>query len=108
MSLVIGGFIAALQCRYHAWTYGLDGKLYAAPNILIVCDWLFDPTVAARPDFDPTDAVKLFDFANRQDWELCELVQKNANSRAYANGGIFVAAELLITTFNDLVRNRLA
>lgn len=23
----------ALQCMYHAWTYGLDGKLIAAPNL---------------------------------------------------------------------------
>lgn len=24
----------SIQCRYHAWTYGLDGKLIGAPNIL--------------------------------------------------------------------------
>jgi len=23
----------AFQCPYHAWTYGLDGKLIAAPNL---------------------------------------------------------------------------
>ena len=24
----------AIQCRYHAWTYGLDGQLIGAPNVL--------------------------------------------------------------------------
>jgi phenylpropionate dioxygenase-like ring-hydroxylating dioxygenase large terminal subunit len=32
-----------LQCAYHAWTYGLDGKLRAAPR------------AEREPDFDPTE-----------------------------------------------------
>jgi glycine betaine catabolism A len=28
----------AIQCRYHAWTYGLDGKLVAAPNLTSMQD----------------------------------------------------------------------
>jgi len=28
----------ALQCPYHAWTYGLDGKLIAAPNLTSMPD----------------------------------------------------------------------
>src|SRR5438874_13746606 len=27
----------------------------------VTCDWLFDPQVMARPDFDPMDAVEIFD-----------------------------------------------
>ncbi|WP_041407307.1 aromatic ring-hydroxylating oxygenase subunit alpha [Segniliparus rotundus] len=27
-----------LRCPYHAWTYGLDGKLVAAPNLSSLCD----------------------------------------------------------------------
>ncbi|HEY7124020.1 MAG TPA: aromatic ring-hydroxylating dioxygenase subunit alpha [Ktedonobacterales bacterium] len=29
-----GHLKGALQCRYHAWTYGLDGRLIGAPNVL--------------------------------------------------------------------------
>ena len=32
-----------LQCHYHAWTYGLDGSLRAAPGS------------GAEPDFDRAD-----------------------------------------------------
>src|SRR5207248_6274093 len=28
-----GSVKRAFQCQYHAWTYGLDGKLIAAPNL---------------------------------------------------------------------------
>ena len=30
-----------MQCRYHAWTYGLDGRLVGAPNMRE--DASFDP-----------------------------------------------------------------
>src|SRR6266700_3102497 len=29
-----GQLKGSIQCRYHAWTYGLDGRLIGAPNIL--------------------------------------------------------------------------
>ena len=52
----------------------------------IVCDWYFDPSTMARPDFDPTDAVEFWDLTNRQDWHVCELVQLGTGSRAYTRG----------------------
>jgi len=36
-----GRLHATLQCRYHAWTYGLDGRLIGAPNMKE--DPSFDP-----------------------------------------------------------------
>jgi len=30
----VGQLKGSIQCRYHAWTYGLDGRLLGAPNIL--------------------------------------------------------------------------
>jgi Rieske 2Fe-2S family protein len=35
-----GHLHGAIQCRYHAWTYGLDGRLIGAPNVF------------NRPDFE--------------------------------------------------------
>jgi Rieske 2Fe-2S family protein len=29
-----GQLKGSIQCRYHAWTYGLDGRLIGAPNVL--------------------------------------------------------------------------
>ncbi|HLX56078.1 MAG TPA: aromatic ring-hydroxylating dioxygenase subunit alpha [Ktedonobacteraceae bacterium] len=29
-----GQLKGSLQCRYHAWTYGLDGRLIGAPNVM--------------------------------------------------------------------------
>src|SRR2546421_10356558 len=29
-----GKLKGSIQCRYHAWTYGLDGRLIGAPNVL--------------------------------------------------------------------------
>src|SRR5258708_26982225 len=29
-----GQLKGSIQCRYHAWTYGLDGQLIGAPNVL--------------------------------------------------------------------------
>ncbi|HYB00403.1 MAG TPA: aromatic ring-hydroxylating dioxygenase subunit alpha, partial [Ktedonobacteraceae bacterium] len=29
-----GQLKGSIQCKYHAWTYGLDGRLIGAPNIL--------------------------------------------------------------------------
>jgi Rieske 2Fe-2S family protein len=69
----------------------------------VACDWLFDPDAAARPGFDPTDTVALFDRVNRQDWEVCESVQAGVRSRAFAAGGVYVPIERHIRGFNDFV-----
>jgi Rieske 2Fe-2S family protein len=69
----------------------------------VTCDWLFDPDVAARPGFDPTDTVQVFDRVNRQDWEVCEWVQAGVRSRAFAAGGVYVPIERHIRGFNDFV-----
>src|SRR5579883_594990 len=73
----------------------------------IVCDWLFDRDVAAAPDFDPMDAVELFDIVNKQDWEVCEMTQLGMSSRAYQKGGVYVPNEHHIRAFADFVLNKL-
>jgi Rieske 2Fe-2S family protein len=52
----------------------------------IVCDLLFAPDEAAKPSFDPSDAEELWDLVNRQDWGICESVQRGMSSRAYTQG----------------------
>ena len=67
----------------------------------VTCDWLFDAEVMARSDFDPQDAVEVFDLVNRQDWEVCELAQLGTGSRAYRDGGVYVPIEHHIRRFID-------
>lgn len=53
---------------------------------LVSCEWLFDPEIMARADFDPSDAIEFWDMTNRQDWHVCELSQSGISSRAYTPG----------------------
>ena len=73
----------------------------------VTCDWLFDPEVMSRADFDPTDAVEVLELVNRQDWEVCELVQKSVASKAFEHGGVYVPAEQHIREFADYILNKL-
>jgi glycine betaine catabolism A len=52
----------------------------------VVCTLLFSAEEAARPDFDPGDARALWDRVNRQDWAVCESVQRGMSSRSYRHG----------------------
>jgi glycine betaine catabolism A len=73
----------------------------------VTCDWLFDPAVIAHPDFDPMDAVEIFDIVNRQDWEVCELTQLSMTSKAFRSGGVYVPAERHIRAFADFIEETL-
>jgi Rieske 2Fe-2S family protein len=52
----------------------------------IECRLLFHPTEVAKPTFDPSDAGDFWDMVNRQDWAICESVQRGMSSRAYTHG----------------------
>jgi Rieske 2Fe-2S family protein len=52
----------------------------------IRCDLLFEPEAVAAADFDPDDAGNLWHLVNRQDWAICESVQRGMSSRAYQQG----------------------
>ena len=52
----------------------------------VVCELLFHPDEQARPSFDPSDAADFWDLVNRQDWAMCESVQRGMASRAYTGG----------------------
>jgi Rieske 2Fe-2S family protein len=44
------------------------------------------PDEVARPTFDPSDAEELWHITNKQDWAICESVQRGMSSRAYRQG----------------------
>lgn len=58
----------------------------AVDRTRVTCTLLFDRTEVAREDFDPADAVELWDLVNGQDWAVCESVQRGMSSRAYRHG----------------------
>jgi Rieske 2Fe-2S family protein len=52
----------------------------------IVCSFLFHPSEVAKAGFNPMDAVEFWDLVNRQDWAICERVQKGVSSRVHKFG----------------------
>ncbi len=52
----------------------------------VICEFLFHPAEMAKPGFDPTDAVEFWDLVNRQDWAICESVQRGMGSRVFRTG----------------------
>jgi glycine betaine catabolism A len=102
--------LPAEECRYvYFWAFLPNLLLSLHPDYVmmhtlwprgcgrteIVCDWLFHPEAVARPDFDPADAVEFWDVVNRQDWHVCEEMQKGLSSRAYRPGPYSDREELL-------------
>ena len=58
----------------------------AVDRTAIECRLLFAASEVASPDFDPSDAGDFWDMVNRQDWAICESVQRGMSSRAYSHG----------------------
>ncbi|MFV3128331.1 aromatic ring-hydroxylating oxygenase subunit alpha [Niveispirillum sp. KHB5.9] len=48
--------------------------------------FLFAPDEMEKPDFTPEDTVDFWDMVNRQDWAICESVQRGTGSRVHAHG----------------------
>jgi glycine betaine catabolism A len=58
----------------------------AVDRTTIECLLLFATDAVADAGFDPSDAGDLWDLVNRQDWAICESVQRGMSSRAYTHG----------------------
>jgi Rieske 2Fe-2S family protein len=58
----------------------------AVDRTRVTCTLLFAAAEVARDGFDPADARELWDLVNRQDWAVCESVQRGMSSRAYRHG----------------------
>jgi Rieske 2Fe-2S family protein len=71
-------------CCDHVAAFILQPK--GPERTLVECQFLFEPEEIARPGFDPSDAVELWDITNRQDWAICESVQRGIGSRPHDHG----------------------
>jgi Rieske 2Fe-2S family protein len=58
----------------------------AVDRTRIDCSLLFARDAASAGDFDPSDAGDFWDLVNKQDWAICESVQRGMSSRAYTHG----------------------
>jgi glycine betaine catabolism A len=72
----------------------------------IVCDFLFHPDEMAKPEFDPSDAVEFWDLVNRQDWRICEGVQRGMRSMVF-RFGYYAPMESLSLDIRNYIRERL-
>lgn len=58
----------------------------AVDQTRVTCSLLFARDELAKGSFDPSDAADLWDLVNRQDWAICEAVQRGMSSRSYTHG----------------------
>ena len=58
----------------------------AVDRTAIECRLLFAASEVESASFDPSDAGDFWDMVNRQDWAICESVQRGMSSRAYTHG----------------------
>jgi Rieske 2Fe-2S family protein len=72
---------------------------------LVTCDWLFEPSTMAMPDFDPSDAVAFWDLTNTQDWHVCELQQRGTRSSTWV-AGRYSNQEAPVHNFDRMVADR--
>jgi Rieske 2Fe-2S family protein len=50
------------------------------------CHFLFEPHEIGKPGFDASDIVDFWHLVNRQDWNICELVQAGISARVHKVG----------------------
>jgi glycine betaine catabolism A len=71
-------------CCDHVAAFILQPK--GPERTLIECHFLFLPEEIERPGFDPSDAINFWDITNRQDWAICESVQRGIAARPHDHG----------------------
>ena len=58
----------------------------APDRTMIETQFLFHPDEICRDSFDPADAVDFWDMVNRQDWAVCERVQRGIGAQVHRHG----------------------
>ena len=83
----------------HVMTYRLEPITPARTRI--VSEFLFSPEAIASDAFDPTEVVEFWDLIGRQDWRVCERVQKGVQSRSFQTG-VYAPQDHFVYDFNQL------
>lgn len=78
----------------------------ASEKTRIECRFLFHPDAVAMTDFDPADAADFWDIVNRQDWSICERVQRGMHSRPF-DAGYYAPMEDMSLDIRQYVSSRL-
>ena len=73
----------------------------APDRTFIECEWLFADAVT-----DPSYAVEFWDITNRQDWVICESVQRGMASRVFRQG-FYAPMESMSLDIRRYIRERL-
>jgi len=73
-----------------------------ATHSRVLSEWYFEPETMAKPDFDPQDAIRIWDLINRQDWHVCELTQQGVKSRAFVPGR-YTSLESTVHDFDQYI-----
>jgi Rieske 2Fe-2S family protein len=81
--VIYPNLFVSLACD-HAAVFILEPR--SAERTDITCHFLFEPHEIAQSNFDPSDAVEFWDITNRQDWSICESVQRGMRSRVHKHG----------------------
>jgi glycine betaine catabolism A len=81
--VIYPNLFVSLACD-HVAAFILEPK--GPAHTTITCHFLFEPESIAAPDFDPSDTVEFWDITNRQDWAICESVQRGMLSRMHRHG----------------------
>jgi Rieske 2Fe-2S family protein len=81
--LIYPNFMISLSAD-HVTAYTVWPK--SPGHTTVVCDFLFHPSEITSADFDASDAVNFWDRVNRQDWAICENVQRGMQSRVFRHG----------------------
>lgn len=101
--LMYPNFMLSLSAEHAAaftlWPHGPE-------RTTVICDFLFHPDEMARPDFNPADAVEFWDITNRQDWVICESVQRGMRSRVFTQG-FYAPMEVLSLDIRKWLEKRL-
>jgi glycine betaine catabolism A len=81
--LIYPNFLLSLSAEHVAAFYLFP---HGPDRTTIVNEFLFHPEEMATPEFEPADAVDFWDLVNRQDWSICESVQRGMSSRVFQRG----------------------